>query len=146
MALLDEARRVQSYTKCRIVGNKVTIKPLVIHSVKPFKLDSREIKWTHSCNQWFFASQSSNLKERNWVHLYLCVAGGQIYISFQHPYFIFGRQEEDNQKNTPTYTPPPFPEEDGFNILICLNSLKWAEGIPSLSDLVQGKLFSTFNL
>ena len=102
----------------------------MIHSVKPFKLDSREIKWTHSCNQWFFASQSSNLKERNWVHLYLCVAGGQIYISFQHPYFIFGRQEEDNQKNTPTYTPPPFPEEDGFNILICLNSLKEPKAFP----------------
>ena len=50
MALLDEARRAQSYTKCRIVSSKITIKPLMIHSVKPFKLDSREIKRTHSCN------------------------------------------------------------------------------------------------
>ena len=44
MALLDEARRVQSFIKCRLVGNKITIKPLMIHSVKAFKLDSREIK------------------------------------------------------------------------------------------------------
>ena len=102
----------------------------MIHSVKTFKINSREIKWTHSCNYWFFASQSSYLKERNWVHLYLCVAGGQIYISFQHPYFIFGRQEEDNQKNTTTYPPPPFPDEDGFNILICLNSLKGPKAFP----------------
>ena len=52
------------------------------------------------------------------------------FISFQHPYFIFGRQEEDNQKNTPTYPPPPFPGEDGFNILICLNSLKEPKAFP----------------
>ena len=103
----------------------------MIHSVKTFKIYSREIKWTNSCNYWFFVSKSSYLKERNWVHLYLCVAGGQIYISFQHPYFIFGRQEEDNQKNTTTYPTPPFPDEDGFNILICLNSLKRPKAFPA---------------
>ena len=131
VALWDEARRVQSYNKCRIVGNKITIKPLMIYSVKPFKIDSREIKWTHSCKKWFFASQSSYLKERNWVHLYLCVAAGQDNISSQHRYFIFGRQEEDNQKNTPTYPPQPFPDEDGFNILIRLNILKGPKALPA---------------
>ena len=64
------------------------------------------------------------------MHLYLCVAVGQICISFQHPYFIFGRKEEDNQKNTTTYPSPPFPDEDGFNISICLNSLKGTKAFP----------------
>ena len=131
MALIDEARGVQSYTKCRIVGNKITIKHLMIHSVKTFKIDPRVIKRTHSCNKWFFASKSSNLKERNCVHLYLFVAGGQIYTSFQFPFFIFGMQEEDCQKNTPTYPPPPFSDEDGFNTLICLDSLKGPKAFPA---------------
>ena len=46
-----------------------------------------------------------------------------------HISFLEGRRKII-KKNTTNYPPPPFPDEDGFNILICLNSSKGQKAFP----------------